>query len=70
MEDNEVIFIHGAERFSDYQGYARTLTFGGDYVDTKRCAHCSSHGTRSTQPAATNTNLLKYKERRRATSTT
>lgn len=36
MEDNEVIFIHGAERFSDYQGYARTLTFGGDYVDTKR----------------------------------
>jgi hypothetical protein len=36
MEENEVIFIHGAERFSDYQGYARTLAYGGDYVDTKR----------------------------------
>ncbi|XP_050126615.1 poly(ADP-ribose) glycohydrolase 1-like isoform X1 [Malus sylvestris] len=35
MEDNEAIEIIGAERFSDYTGYASSFRFAGDYVDTR-----------------------------------
>ncbi|XP_050203424.1 poly(ADP-ribose) glycohydrolase 1 [Mercurialis annua] len=33
MEDNEAIEIVGAERFSDYRGYASSFRFSGNYVD-------------------------------------
>lgn len=33
MHSNEAIIITGAEQFSKYKGYARTLAFDGDYVD-------------------------------------
>ncbi|XVF24980.1 hypothetical protein REPUB_Repub13aG0174000 [Reevesia pubescens] len=35
MEDNEAIEIVGAERFSDYMGYASSFRFSGDYVDKR-----------------------------------
>ncbi|XP_047329793.1 poly(ADP-ribose) glycohydrolase 1-like isoform X2 [Impatiens glandulifera] len=35
MADNEAIEVVGAERFSDYTGYASTFRFSGDYVDKK-----------------------------------
>lgn len=33
MRDDEAIFITGAERFSNYSGYAQSLTFAGNHVD-------------------------------------
>ncbi|KAL8167829.1 hypothetical protein V2J09_009328 [Rumex salicifolius] len=33
MSDNEAIEIVGAERYSDYTGYASTFRFSGDYAD-------------------------------------
>uniref|UniRef100_A0A6N2L9D5 poly(ADP-ribose) glycohydrolase n=1 Tax=Salix viminalis TaxID=40686 RepID=A0A6N2L9D5_SALVM len=35
MEDNEAIEIVGAERFSNYTGYASSFRFSGDYVDKR-----------------------------------
>ncbi|XP_058094390.1 poly(ADP-ribose) glycohydrolase 1-like isoform X2 [Magnolia sinica] len=35
MEDNEAIEIIGAERFSNYRGYASSFRFLGDYLDKK-----------------------------------
>ncbi|KAF9621644.1 hypothetical protein IFM89_025376 [Coptis chinensis] len=35
MSDNEAIEIVGAERFSNYSGYASTFRFSGDYLDRK-----------------------------------
>ncbi|KAL0381991.1 UNVERIFIED_CONTAM: Poly(ADP-ribose) glycohydrolase 1 [Sesamum calycinum] len=35
MADNEAIEIVGAERFSNYSGYAASFRFCGDHVDTK-----------------------------------
>ncbi|XP_043711714.1 poly(ADP-ribose) glycohydrolase 1-like isoform X2 [Telopea speciosissima] len=35
MADNEAIEIFGAERFSNYTGYASSFHFVGDYVDEK-----------------------------------
>ncbi|KAJ7949870.1 Poly(ADP-ribose) glycohydrolase 1 [Quillaja saponaria] len=35
MEDNEAIEIVGAERFSNYTGYASSFRFSGDYVDRR-----------------------------------
>ncbi|KAJ4965510.1 hypothetical protein NE237_017359 [Protea cynaroides] len=35
MADNEAIEIFGAERFSNYTGYASSFRFVGDYVDEK-----------------------------------
>ncbi|EOY06982.1 hypothetical protein QUC31_011594 [Theobroma cacao] len=35
MADNEAIEIVGAERFSDYTGYASSFRFTGDYVDKR-----------------------------------
>ncbi|KAJ8774097.1 hypothetical protein K2173_009528 [Erythroxylum novogranatense] len=35
MEDNEAIEVVGAERFSNYIGYASSFRFSGDYVDNK-----------------------------------
>ncbi|GAB2217942.1 hypothetical protein Droror1_Dr00001156 [Drosera rotundifolia] len=35
MSDNEAIEIIGAERFSNYSGYASTFWFSGDYVDQR-----------------------------------
>eukprot|EP00030_Apusomonadida_sp_AF-17_P008062 a846204_48.p1 GENE.a846204_48~~a846204_48.p1 ORF type:complete len:455 (+),score=157.78 a846204_48:33-1367(+) len=34
MCDNETILLKGAERFSDYTGYASSLQWGGDHVDS------------------------------------
>jgi hypothetical protein len=34
MAANEVVFIRGSEQFSKHEGYAKTLQYGGDYVDT------------------------------------
>ncbi|KAH8502212.1 hypothetical protein H0E87_013771 [Populus deltoides] len=35
MEDNEAIEIVGAERFSNYTGYASSFRFSGDHVDER-----------------------------------
>uniref|UniRef100_A0A0D6QSN1 PARG catalytic Macro domain-containing protein n=1 Tax=Araucaria cunninghamii TaxID=56994 RepID=A0A0D6QSN1_ARACU len=35
MEDNEAIEIVGAERFSNYEGYASTFRFAGNYIDKR-----------------------------------
>ncbi|XP_022743608.1 poly(ADP-ribose) glycohydrolase 1 isoform X1 [Durio zibethinus] len=35
MAENEAIEIVGAERFSDYMGYASSFRFSGDYVDKR-----------------------------------
>lgn len=35
MAENEAIEIVGAERFSDYTGYASSFRFSGDYVDKR-----------------------------------
>uniref|UniRef100_A0A6N2K799 poly(ADP-ribose) glycohydrolase n=1 Tax=Salix viminalis TaxID=40686 RepID=A0A6N2K799_SALVM len=35
MEDNEAIEIVGAERFSNYTGYASSFCFSGDHVDKR-----------------------------------
>ncbi|GKU92299.1 hypothetical protein SLEP1_g6047 [Rubroshorea leprosula] len=35
MEDNEAIEIVGAERFSDYTGYASSFRFSGDCIDKR-----------------------------------
>ncbi|XP_044465083.1 poly(ADP-ribose) glycohydrolase 1-like isoform X5 [Mangifera indica] len=35
MADNEAIDIVGAERFSDYNGYASSFRFSGDHVDKR-----------------------------------
>ncbi|KAJ0034640.1 hypothetical protein Pint_26047 [Pistacia integerrima] len=35
MADNEAIEIVGAERFSDYNGYASSFRFSGDHVDKR-----------------------------------
>ncbi|KAK4436636.1 Poly(ADP-ribose) glycohydrolase 1 [Sesamum alatum] len=35
MADNEAVEIVGAERFSNYSGYAASFRFCGDHVDTK-----------------------------------
>ncbi|XP_022098068.1 poly(ADP-ribose) glycohydrolase-like isoform X2 [Acanthaster planci] len=34
LEGNECLFVKGAERFSDYTGYASTFRWNGDYQDT------------------------------------
>lgn len=35
MRPNEAIVITGAERFSSYTGYGRSLRFGGEFVDSR-----------------------------------
>jgi len=37
LEDTEAVLVHGAERFSRYAGYSRTLEFAGDFRDTTPC---------------------------------
>ena len=34
LEDHEVMFMYGAERFSNYRGYGGQLEFAGDYVES------------------------------------
>ncbi|EEF29034.1 poly(ADP-ribose) glycohydrolase 1 [Ricinus communis] len=46
MEDNEAIEIVGAERFSDYTGYASSFRFSGDYVDKSNIDSFGRHKTR------------------------
>lgn len=36
MLDNESIIIRGAERFSNYSGYATTFEFAGNYIDARK----------------------------------
>lgn len=36
MLDNESILITGAEQFSLHKGYAYTLDYGGNYIDTNK----------------------------------
>lgn len=33
MDDNEAVLISGAQRYSSYEGYARTFTYKGDHTD-------------------------------------
>lgn len=33
LDDNECVFVTGAERFSDYEGYAHTFRWAGNHVD-------------------------------------
>lgn len=33
MEDNEAIFLIGCERYSNYDGYANSFKFSGNYQD-------------------------------------
>eukprot|EP00795_Rhopilema_esculentum_P013150 gene13150-3943_t len=33
LDPNETLLVRGAERFSDYTGYAQTYTFRNDYID-------------------------------------
>lgn len=38
LQDNEALLIKGAERYSNYNGYARTFEWHSDHVDeTPRC---------------------------------
>lgn len=46
MADNEAIEIVGAERFSDYSGYAASFRFSGDYVDKKSVDRMGRRRTR------------------------
>ncbi|XP_057957070.1 poly(ADP-ribose) glycohydrolase 1 isoform X2 [Malania oleifera] len=46
MEDNEAIEIFGAERFSNYTGYASSFRFSGDHVDNREV---DSMGRRKTR---------------------
>ncbi len=36
MQDNEVVFISGTDRFSNYRGYGSDFEFVGDFVDPER----------------------------------
>ncbi|KAL8479213.1 hypothetical protein ACS0TY_026183 [Phlomoides rotata] len=49
MADNEAIEIIGAERFSNYTGYAKSFRFSGDHVDQKSV---DSMGRRKTRIVA------------------
>lgn len=49
MADNEAIEIIGAERFSNYSGYAASFRFTGDFVDKKGV---DSHGRRKSRVIA------------------
>ncbi|KAF4360299.1 hypothetical protein F8388_020590 [Cannabis sativa] len=49
LEDNESIEVVGAERFSNYTGYASSFRFSGDYVDKKEM---NSLGRRKTRIVA------------------
>ncbi|KAL4272431.1 hypothetical protein GQ457_13G013430 [Hibiscus cannabinus] len=46
MADNESIEIIGAERFSDYTGYASSFRFAGDYVDKRSVDFLGRRNTR------------------------
>lgn len=46
MQDNEAIEIVGAERFSEYHGYASTFRFAGDYIDKSRRDFCGRRESR------------------------
>ncbi|CAN0877390.1 Poly(ADP-ribose) glycohydrolase 1 [Linum grandiflorum] len=46
MEDNEAIEIVGAERFSNYTGYASSFRFSGDHMDQKSFDSCRRRKTR------------------------
>ncbi len=35
LEDNEVAYLIGAEQYSKYKGYGKTLYFNGDHSDEK-----------------------------------
>ncbi|KAG2387200.1 hypothetical protein C9374_001532 [Naegleria lovaniensis] len=42
MQDNESILITGAEQFSSHKGYAFTLDYGGNYMDTNKDSNGNS----------------------------
>ncbi|GAB4858965.1 Poly(ADP-ribose) glycohydrolase 1 [Ancistrocladus abbreviatus] len=46
MSDNEAIEIVGAERFSNYSGYASTFRFSGDHIDTRERDSMGRRNTR------------------------
>ncbi|OAY51350.1 poly(ADP-ribose) glycohydrolase 1 isoform X1 [Manihot esculenta] len=62
MEDNEAIEIVGAERFSNYRGYASSFRFSGDHVDRR---NVDSFGRRNTRivaiDALNNPGMRQYK---------
>ncbi|KAL9237551.1 hypothetical protein vseg_012085 [Gypsophila vaccaria] len=46
MSDNEAIEIVGAERFSNYSGYASTFRYAGDHVDRREVDSLGRRNTR------------------------
>jgi hypothetical protein len=32
--DNEAIYVHGVERYSNYKGYSNSCKFDGNFIDT------------------------------------
>ncbi|PON59176.1 Poly(ADP-ribose) glycohydrolase [Parasponia andersonii] len=46
LADNESIEVVGAERFSNYTGYASSFHFSGDYVDEREMDSLGRHKTR------------------------
>ena len=42
LEDHEALLLEGAERFSNYHGYARTFEYAGPSEDDPSACKCSS----------------------------
>ncbi|KAF2325640.1 hypothetical protein GH714_031566 [Hevea brasiliensis] len=62
MEDNEAIEIVGAERFSNYTGYASSFRFSGDHVDRRNVDSFGRHKTRIVAiDALSNPGMRQYK---------
>ncbi|KAG0025902.1 hypothetical protein BGZ81_006769 [Podila clonocystis] len=61
LQDNEALLIKGAERYSNYNGYARTFEWHSDHVDeTPR----DKLGRRQTEICAIDALPFKFKEQR------
>ncbi|XP_068725085.1 poly(ADP-ribose) glycohydrolase-like isoform X1 [Montipora capricornis] len=56
LDDNECVFITGAERFSDYVGYAHTFRWAGNHVDQ---ATRDSWGRRCSRIVAIDANIFR-----------
>ncbi|KAF8935700.1 hypothetical protein BGZ52_007003 [Haplosporangium bisporale] len=61
LQDNEALLIKGAERFSNYNGYARTFEWHSDHVDT---TPRDKLGRRRTEICAIDALPFKFKDRR------
>ncbi|KAF9423937.1 hypothetical protein BGZ94_008134 [Podila epigama] len=61
LEDNEALLMKGAERFSNYNGYARTFEWHSDHIDT---TPRDKLGRRQTEICAIDALPFKLKEQR------